>query len=537
MRRVLAFAPFSGIWPHGLSEAQMLDQLDRANFAVTVARCRGVLGDHCVVMESMRLDLSAPPGTKAEACRNCRRCTDSLARSFPFPTLDLDVYVEPSDFTDADILIGSATPSNYLDLRTSGIDIGRLCSYETLIKFKKTTTELNAAEFEYYLTTLREAFLSLRASERILSLGKFDAVMIYSPQYAANIMCAEAAMARGVAVYFVEGSSNIHERYKALRVWSWPHFRMVNPALTYYQPGKDMLGASDIQRVKSHFREIEMGRSYSVYSPTTSRQTDIRSLHGIPHGRRIILAALSSYDEAYSALVIGGFPKEKFESDVFATQFDWIEALVEWVAARDDLHLVVRLHPRDLPNRRDSIVSEQFSRWAHVLTNLPGNVCVDHPDQKIPIADYFGQIAVLTTGWSSTAVEALMERVPVVTYDSNLPSYPRAIHYSGRTRSEYWLNLDKAVLAEHGIAISASAMDWMVFNFNKGTIRVRGRLFDHELVQRHRVLYYLVGGIAKYLPRLSRRLDIGLWRIRPASSDSSRLNHMMYERAPSLYDL
>lgn len=514
----------------------MASQLDPNRFHVTVVRCRGMFEDHCVVMESKRVELDSSRAEKSAVCADCRRCTDLLARSFYHDVLDLDDFSDAADETEADLFVAGTSAENYLSRTLGSLEIGRLSSYLALIKFKKATTDLRPEEFRYYLSVLRTAYLSFKASERLLASRDFDIVLTYSAQYSANVVCAELAVKRGLSVYFVEGSSNIRERYRALRVWSWPKFKMVNPALSFYSSDSPDPEEVDLQRVMSHFDEINLGRSHSVYSVTSFFKSDVRKIHGIQATSRILLATLSSYDEAFSALVIGGFPKEKFISDVFPSQFDWIESLIHWASERPLVHLVIRLHPRDFSNRRDSVVSEQSVQWATLLKDLPSNVSVDHPYQEIPIASYFPCIAALTTGWSATALEALMESIPVVTYDSNLPSYPSTIHYSGRSEAEYWRNLEKAMYAEHSHTIRADAIKWMCFNFNKGTVRVRGRVFDQDFVQNHVLAYYLVGAFGRFIPRLSRRLDVLAHQFFSVKNDMARLNYALDRSAASLYE-
>ena len=537
MTRVLVFSPFSGIWPHGLSESQLLSQLEQDEYEFTYVTCGGMFIGHCVVMESFRLDHDAPDDRKSNICRLCKKCSLDLHSVHPAERLVLDHFLQPTDIAQASAVIHEVGAQSYLEATFRGIEVGRLSSYETLIKFKKTSTLLTDGEFEYYKKSLHAACLSVCALERLFSLRTFDRIVLYSPQYSANMMCAELARRHGIPVYFLEGSSNIHERYRAVRVWSWNDFKMVNPALSYFRDVQHKPVAEDRTRVESHFEEIELGRNYSVYSAKSSRPRDIREVHRIGSDKKILLATLSSYDEAFSALVIGGFPVEKFESDVFASQFDWISALVEWVSARTAIHLVVRLHPRDLPNRRDSIVSEQSSRWLQLLERIPSNVSVDHPDQRIPLADYFPAIQAMTTGWSSTAIEAMMKEIPVVTYDQRLPSFPAEIHYSGRTIEEYWMNLEGALSATHSPQIRERTMEWMSFNFNRGTVRVRGRLFDQTVVQRNRLLYYAVGGCMKFLPGLSRKIDILVGRKWPVTRDRDRFRNLFRKTAKALYEV
>ena len=514
-----------------------MSQVQSDEYEFTYITCGGMFSDHCVVMESFRLDHDASQHEKAKICRLCKKCSLDLRSVHPAERLTLDDYLKPSDNDESSAVIQMVSPDDYLEATFRGIEVGRLSSYETLIKYKKTSTALTDSEFAYYKKSLHGACLAVCALERLFSSRKFDLVAVYSPQYSANMMCAELAGRHGIPVYFLEGSSNIHERYRAVRVWSWPDFKMVNPALTYFSNTQQEVSAEDRERVESHFEEIELGRNYSVYSARSDHRNDVREVHQIDPHKKILLATLSSYDEAFSALVIRGFPVEKFESDVFGSQFDWISALVDWVSHRSDIHLVVRLHPRDLPNRRDSIVSEQSSRWLELLRNIPSNVSVDHPDQRIPLADYFPAIQAMTTGWSSTAIEAMMQQIPVVTYDERLPSFPSVIHYSGRSAPEYWRNLEDALTASHSPQIRLDAVNWMSFNFNRGTVRVRGRLFDQTSVQRTRLLYYAVGGCMKFLPGLSRKVDVFVGKRWPITRDSERFRHLLRKSAKALYEV
>jgi len=534
--RVLLFSPFAGVWPHSLSEHQLSAQLDRRDFRVSVARCRGLFNSHCVVMESKRMPHDASRADKEAACRECRSCANLLTKSFPFEEIVLDDHVDAGVLQLADSIAASATSENYSALLHDGLEIGRLCSYETLIKFKKTSLSLNDEELRFYKKSLYQAVVSYEACRSVLDFGSYDRVLIYSPQYGVNMMCAEAAMRRDIPVYFLEGSSSIRERYVAVRVWSWPDFGLVNPALSYFTLEVARPDDEDLERVGGHLDEIASGRSYSVYSTTSKRGTDIRKFHQIPADSKVLLAALSSYDEAYSAIVIGGFPKEKFVSDVYVDQFEWIRALISWVSTLEGTHLVVRLHPRDLPNRRESIVSEQASKWDETLRNLPTNVSIDHPDEKIPLDDYFSTIDALTTGWSSTAIEAMVRSVPVVTYDQHLPSYPNEIHYTGRSQDEYFANLNRALAAPHEESIREGALAWLSFTFNRGTVRVRGRLFDQALVQRHRLLYYAIGGFSRCVGRAARALDVRLGHWCTRQPDSRVFNQTVKESKTSLFE-
>ena len=533
-KTVLLFSPYSGIWAHSLSEAQLLSQLSREEFDVIALNCGGAFIEHCAVRESLRIDLGDSVKVRKPICNNCGDCAKEIGKEFGFQQFWIEEIVTNDDKAEIDLLLSELNEENFSDFIYRGQPLGQLASYETLIKFKKTSMDLNFHEFRYYQTCLKQAMLSSIAVDRLLSIKEINMSFIYSPQYSANIAAARTLEDHKIPVYFVEGSSNIRERYSALRVWSWGAHKLVNPALNYFVKSSTEPESKDVERVQGHLDELVKASSYSVYSPP-SNKLDIAGHHGIDSSKSILLATLSSYDEAFSALVIGGFPPEKFYSSVFINQFEWIRELVKWISNHEQYHLVIRLHPRDLPNKREGVVSEQSKLWNDLLTNLPKNVSVDHPDDKISMHDYFPVISALTTGWSSTAIEAMLKNVPVITYDNNLPSFPSSIHLSGNSKEEYFLNLKHGMDSGPNSEHSRNALDWLVFNFCKGTIRVKGRLVDQSWIARYRWIQLLFLGCFKLFSGLGRKIDISLSR-KYSSPDHEEFLNLVNKGAKNLFE-
>src|ERR1700726_2384015 len=97
-----------------------------------------------------------------------------------------------------------------------------------------------------------------------------------------------------------------------------------------------------------------------VYSPARSGATDsvFRRL-GLSAERKLLVAFTSSLDEiAANAQYLSALRFESF-SDVqpFADQIEWLRALIDKVEKSPDLQLVVRVHPREGANRRESTIS------------------------------------------------------------------------------------------------------------------------------------------------------------------------------------
>jgi hypothetical protein len=507
--RVLSFMPFSGIWPHALAEAQLLKLLGVREFEPFLLTCGRGLSNFCTVMESRGMSVTSSARVREGTCDRCCRDAQLIARSTKASHRDLAEFTKEEDASWIESQLAELAKISYEELEVDGLPIGRIAAYETLIKFKKTSTDLGDDEFIYYKETLGNCLAAYATGSRALKAIQPSVVIIYSPQYGVPGVIASLARANGCRVIFAEGSSNIAERYSSVRLWDWVEYGLVNPALDAWEnrPGRDW--SKDLDRSLNHVEELAASTSFSVYSEK-ARGASARSHFGIQGGVPIVLAALSSYDEAYSAVVIGGFPESKFKSHVFVDQFTWIKSLIAWAHMHPEVCLVVRLHPRDFANKREDHVAEQAERWDVVLTDLPGNVLIDHPSEAFPLHDLLGEVSVLTTGWSATAIEAMLEGIPVVTYDKYLPSYPADIHLSGESADEYFANLERALRLGRSPTHRQRALEWLTFNYVEGTVRTGGRFRDRGSRLVARALALLMPGLEWLLPGLTHRLDLAM---------------------------
>jgi len=332
------------------------------------------------------------------------------------------------------------------------------------------------------------------------------------------------AINQGVRVIFIESGTNLAHRLGTLRVWDWGVHKLVNPALKYWGTS-DQNPVTDLssRKVDRHFEVLLQGRHFAVFSAPHSGFFDLRQKWNVSAGKKIILMTLSSYDEAYAALLIEGFPREKVFSDVFCTQADWIKATLAWVANRPDLFLVIRVHPRDFPNKRENVRSEQSHILFDLLKDVPDNVHVNWPSEGISLYDLLEDTDVLVTGWSVTALEALVVGIPVVTYDKRLPSYPDDIHYSGRSESDYYKNIDRALNEGWRIENVINGFRWYAFNFDACAVTVSESFGKFELSSLHKFLWR----VKSRIPVLHHSLDLHMWR---AALPGARIVSAMLEK-------
>jgi hypothetical protein len=535
LKKVTFFSPHAGIWPHALPESFLAKCLDSKAFTVSRITCNGTFSNHCTVMEALGISVTQEQSSKDLICKRCTKNSNLLSGAYAGSDYVISNYLDDDDVAHVSGIASDLTESNIEELIHLGVEVGRIAAYEPLIKFKKASLDFNDEEWVYFHAYIRNALLSLIAFSRIIDKVQPDIVITYSPQYAVLGVCARYCELKGIKVYFIEGSSNIAERYAALRVWDWSVFGLTNPALRYwFDIDSYAISEGDYERVNKHVSQLLNGSSFSVYSEPATGQFIMRAHFGIPPHAKVVLAAMSSYDEVYSAYFIGRFPSSKFNSNVFSDQIEWIEATINFFSNHPELFLIIRVHPRTFPSKRNNVMAREQIVLKTILTNLPANVRVNLPTDMISIYDLYPEIDVLVTGWSATAVEAMLYDVSVVTYDRNLPSYPSSIHHTGSSKLEYFTNLMKAVRSSKTKVVSEAGLRWLAFSMSIGVVRHPVMLHDLDVVRNSRVGNFIYRACNHIFPDLIRRIELSQ---RMRVLDARRFNALLKTGQTSLYDI
>jgi hypothetical protein len=152
---------------------------------------------------------------------------------------------------------------------------------------------------------------------------------------------------------------------------------------------------------------------------------------------------MSSDDERFGAEIVGVLPS--LDGLLFQKQVDWIRALTGYVQDRQDLFLLIRVHPREFPNKRERVLSEHAKTLMSVMTDLPPNARVNWPTDGISLFDLANVADVFANGWSSAGKEVAWLGLPVVLYSPDLVLYSSELNYVGNTQAEYFAQMQRAL--------------------------------------------------------------------------------------------
>jgi hypothetical protein len=139
----------------------------------------------------------------------------------------------------------------------------------------------------------------------------------------------------------------------------------------------------------------------------------------------------------------------------------------------------------------------------------------------------------LTTGWSSTAFQAILYDVPVVSYDKSLLGYPDDIHYTGTSKDQYFKNLAE-LTSGNLVPDKQGVKNWLVHTMARGSVQLTGRLFSRLRLEGPKWVPRALNGIDRYFYWFWRPLEA--WLTVRRTQDGRKVVDMVLGGRSNLYE-
>lgn len=520
MQRVLLVDTESGFWKHALTNYQLLKLLED-EFEIIHVTCDGAFKSLCTVRSGKNLDASSDKSQRELICESCK--TNNSLIEVKHKSIEIKI----SDFIDykttKNILskIDSLNTSKKYEYCYQGIPVGRLAVYETIIKYKKTNLQFNAIQKKFYMEKIETALISAKAAIKIMDRFKPEIVIVNNPGYATSGAFSEVAIRKNIKTYHFSNPGVMSEFYSTanlneLKLGSWDI-----ELIPLWNPKKKKISILSAIRTWNYLRFIKKAKSPWIYSRRFTGK-NIRNILGIPSTNKIILAAMSSSDEKYAA-VMRGLRKSE-DNAVFKSQLEWIKDLVEWSKKQRNLTLIIRLHPREFSNKRESVTSSTSAIYLKYLESTPDNIKISSHKDDLSAYDYLSQIDILTTGWSSLGLDALLHNIPVVNYDRNLIMYPETLALTGRSKNEYFNNLANILNGRLEINFETRAKTWFELKYLINPIKLGGGILDRNIAGFSLDNHFFRKVLHNLNQNLVKKIELS---IPPASKDKKRIKAIL----------
>lgn len=421
-------APEAGLAPFYTSHAILAKSVSEAGHTAIMLSCDGWL-PICSWKFARGMKPTASGDNQNVACEQCRMQAQATGRDYGLTNVSLESLLgEEEKSTILEILAqnSAALSSTTYD----DIAFGSVAGGEVL----RSSRRLDVSEFTTDDNTLMESVLfsalSIYFAVKILA-SRFEITRIaYFGDYAYWLPTAVFARRLGIAVTRIDhaynrdidrrfiglrpDSSNVHTFDHQIGQWAKYRDRPIEPTAV------EKIVDNALYRLGGY-------GGISTFSPNWVRRDEaLQSELGLSRHRKTIVAFPSSSDEVVAIrniMALFGKPYGQ-ERRPFTDQIDWLRALSQWVGARSDLQLVIRLHPRIGLSHRHTAVSTEYFQFKDAFPALPTNVVMVWPEDKVSSYNLAEVADAAVVSWSTMGLELARFGVPVVAAFSGLGAYP-----------------------------------------------------------------------------------------------------------------
>ncbi len=447
-----------------------------AGHSVVVLSCNG-LQPACTVKFAWPIKPTAPRDVSNIACKTCRSKILTVGHDYKLTDVTLESLLPAPLMAEIDRVIGAHSEAPWKTIY-DGIEFGAACLGETLRLHRKLSIdELTAEDHELIRALLFSSLAVYLALQALASRFKIERIA-YFGDYAYWLPPQVFAARNRIPLTHISHAYNgdIDRRYLLIRpghgithmlsqVDQWREYRET--------PIEPRAVANILDGAL--FRMQAFGGA-STYSPNWQKDPgDLFEQLGLSRGRKTLVAYTSSTDELICnrefMRVIGSSYEQ--ERQPFADQVEWLRHLIAWVGRRDDLQLVVRLHPRMGAGHRHSGKASQYEQMESELASVPSNVAVVWPEN--PMSSYniaeFAHVAL--TAWSNIGLELARFGVPVVAAFQKIGPFPTGGFASfEETIDGYFRAIDISLERPSSIDMIIDAYRWTHFLHWSPTIDV-----------------------------------------------------------------
>jgi hypothetical protein len=505
--KILCFAPHSAIWVHAFPEALVVEALKQSGHEIVYVSCGGVFDRLCVPMAAHKLSVDSSSEAKKAICDKCIKYATIIRSEFSFSGCALIDLLTPSDRAWVKAMLEQTTVKNFLSLRDGGIELGRIALSHFLINHKKNNLDFSDTDWRRYQTDLENTLLSYAACRILFDREQPDRVLVYTPAYSVNFVCCEIARLRSIPHYYVAAAGNLSDRLQRLVLARGHAVDFQKNNIAHWPKFSDVpISQDDVEYTTEHVLELLRGTSPFVYSsPSRETAKDLRSHFGVRSDQKVLVATTSSHDEVFASQVCGLWPANARMA--FATTIEWIEALVAYVARRPELFLIVRVHPREFPNKREAIKSEHALMLQRHLTALPDNVRVNWPTDRISLYDLACIADVGLNAWSSAGKELALFGIPVVCYAPDLLIYPENLNYYAVTPAGYFKQVERALRDGWSVEIARRAFRWFTLEYSRAMLDLSESVSFNETRRAPLIKRIIRRGLSAVTPEYSQFAD------------------------------
>lgn len=418
MRTAIIFLPEAGIFQYLRSLCLVGDALKKEGYAVKLINCNGSVV-RCPMLPCLGIKQWSSPEEKSRICEQCQKNVRDAAKFYGFDVINLHDYVNKSFLVDVD----SIAIQDLKHLRHHGLKVGQIAIYDLMIECKTLSTDnLSSVQEKIYREHVQNMVLLIDATDKIIKDYKPSVMLTFNP-YAQCQAVLHACTMNNIKFCGITNAHHLGANWSLLQFTNHIFMSEYIEHCLNYNEGKDVSIAKNV--VDACFDDA-LFRMYGSGSHifSSSKHQNPKVLFDelkLDKNKRTIGVFTSSLDERIGIeTFLNAWGKDWTVREIFKDQLEWLKFLQDFAKSRDDIQIIVRIHPREGKNGSSEhllLLKKEFFE-----KDTP-NFKVIWPDDKVSSYDVFEIIDCCLISISTIGIECQRLGIPTLSYTTGF-SYP-----------------------------------------------------------------------------------------------------------------
>lgn len=400
MTRILVFSPYQ-LWTYHLVYEQTIAKSCQVRGAtVEYLLCDGL--PECDQHWDSKSNSSRP----LDLCQRCQTRAKTNLGSLGFSFRKLGEFVSPAERSAAFAWAQNVKPSELRDASFEGSPIGQWILSSVISYFRQYPPDLN----NWHVVSVYRGFLFSGAIVAIalrnyLKVNSVDAAILFNGRQSITRVALEIFQQHGVRVLtheraeYQRGHINVRSNAHCMSpepfrsIWNtWGHVPLTRESL-------DSAFQWLIQR------RYGANLAWIPFNKSSGGNSSVKTKLNLSRDKRLWALFTSSTDEVAGDPLMQG---------PFESQAEWVEAVVQWVRMRDDVELVIKVHPNLGGNYYIGKATDELRTYEQMKSSLPNNVRIVMPEDSMSAYALAEEADVGLTFGSTIGLEMAMLGKPVL---------------------------------------------------------------------------------------------------------------------------
>ena len=421
-------------FPHDLPEHLQLFFMPEAKYdplyerALYLAKTLNELGHHVLVVRcfdlyshcAVKVGQKNSKVNKQNGDDQCLQCADEANRllgHYGLPSVDLRAFVTDEIKQELEVELDSL-PVDLKDYQYQGVLWGQLAASE--IALRKKLSNLDAVRAEYpdlWRQHVRDNLMTYLAACQLIKQLDVAAWMQFC-NYSIHGAAQCAASNAKVPIYHIDWPGHKDVDFQRYNIYREPSLHAINDVRNSWPRWREAaISTARVDEISDDLVGRLKGGGVYSYSPAkTHGGFQLLKNLGLSDHKKTLVAYTSSLDEHLaSKLKYTALQNKLADSEQpFDDQIQWLQSLMTYCKSHNDLQLIVRVHPREGRNHRDSVRSDHLKKLQDAFEAVDGNCRFIWPEEPTSSYDLAEVADIALTSWSTIGLELARLGIPVL---------------------------------------------------------------------------------------------------------------------------